>query len=139
MKKPNCIEKRSFLYGSKTSVEERIRLGEEFLAEGAFADALNFFAAAEYREGLERVRDHAVEEGDAFLLRQVARARGLVEVTPDRWARAAAQAERAGKLRFAAIAYREAGREDEATRLEGRAGVSETAEHPGTSTDVSAP
>jgi len=118
MKKLNCIQKRSLLYGPKTSADELIRLGGEALAEGALADALAYFLRADHREGLEKIRDLALDEGDAFLLAQIVRNGARVPVTPEHWRKAAETAERAGKLRFAVQAWRAAGDEAAAARIE---------------------
>lgn len=68
-------------------------------------DALDFFVEAKSREDLEKMREAAIADGDAFVLRTIQRA--LPELVNDaHWQALAGNAERSGKPAFAEQAGR---------------------------------
>ena len=68
---------------------------------------MDFLALAGAEERLAELRRRAVEEGDAFLLRQAARALGDAPSAAE-WNQLCAAAEASGKERYAADARRQA-------------------------------
>lgn len=100
---PNAIDRRNILYGDKTPKERLIQLGEAYLEADRWLDALEFFARAEHAPGLDRVREHAVASGDAFLAVRMEQL-GCDPLAADQWAALGAKAEADGKHSFAATA-----------------------------------
>ena len=107
---PNPLERRHLLERD-LGAAAALALAEAYLAEGRREEALHFLekAGAPGDERLEALAEEAICEGDAFLLRSIADLTGN-EPDPETWERAAAAAEAAGKLRYAATARRQAGR-----------------------------
>jgi len=105
---PDYKQKQKLLYKDDAAPEALIQQGEKFFAAGWYKDAIDFFARAEFTEGLQRIRAKASEEGDAFLLQQCLRAQE--DEAPDQeWRELADRALELGKLQFAREAYRQAG------------------------------
>lgn len=109
------LRKRDVLYGVRTPVEDLVAYGEAYLAAGEASVALDFFEQAARREsqgggspklareGLDRLRRLAVEEGDAFSLQRISRVAPELAGEPD-WLALIASARRLGKESFAAMA-----------------------------------
>jgi len=98
-----------------------IAYGRSYEAEGKIHDALEFYWRAGDREGMERISQGALAEGDFFLFRQ---AMGYLGRKPERGELLSLMknAEERGKLSFALLAAREAGDERAAARLERKMG-----------------
>lgn len=90
---------------------QALAIAESYLAEGRSIEALDFLIQAEATERIAELRREAVETGDAFLLRLVARATGEPP-EPTEWAALARAAEAAGKEIYSVDAARQAGRDD---------------------------
>jgi hypothetical protein len=102
---PNPLARRHLLE-RELETQHALRLAEAYLAQGRVVEAVPFLAKAGDEERLEALREEAVAEGDAFLLRALAEATG-VDPGGERWARLAEQAEASGKHRYAAMARRQ--------------------------------
>jgi hypothetical protein len=87
-----------------------LRIAEAYLAEERKLEALAFLRLANAADRLDAVRADAVQDGDAFLLREVARVQAR-PATREEWRALAASAESAGRERYAEEARRQAGRE----------------------------
>ena len=61
------LKRRDMLYGKNTSAEVLREYGDLYLNEGKPNDAVEFFGQACYKEGLQRIRQMAIEEGDLFI------------------------------------------------------------------------
>ena len=66
-KLPDPLKKRDVLYGKNTPTEVLREYGDLYLNEGKPNDAVEFFGQVCYKEGLRRIRQMAIEEGDLFL------------------------------------------------------------------------
>jgi len=108
---PNPLERRH-LVERALSPEQARRIADGYLAEGRTVEAVDFLVKAEAEEALAELRARAVSEGDAFLLRATARARGEMP-RREEWEALAEVAERVGKDRYAAEARRQAERGDD--------------------------
>ena len=86
-----------------------LQLAETYLEEGRVLEAVAFLVKAEARERLAALREQAVREGDAFLLREVSTALAE-EFDAATWQALAEAARAAGKDRYAAEASRQAAR-----------------------------
>ncbi len=87
---------------------EANRHGDLFLDAGKLLQAMLFYERSRDRGRLERVRDAAVRDGDAFLLHWITRLDPEV-VTPAEWREAGDRATREGKFVFARDCYEKAG------------------------------
>lgn len=105
---PDYKQKQKLLFKEGAPPAALIQQGEQFFAAGWYKDAVDFFAQAEFAEGLLRIRATAREEGDAFLLQLCLRAQDE-EAPDDEWRQLGDRALGVGKLRFAHEAYRQAG------------------------------
>jgi len=86
-----------------------LQIAELYLEEGRAIEAVAFLAKAESRERLAELREDAVREGDAFLLREIS-AVLAEEFDAATWRALAEAARAAGKDRYAAEASRQAAR-----------------------------
>jgi hypothetical protein len=105
---PDPLTRRHLIEGTLDSARAGT-IAKAYLAEDRAQEAVAFLARAEDTETLERLWQQAVEEGDAFLLREVAAALGRA---PDAatWEQLATAADGAGKDRYAAEARRQVAR-----------------------------
>lgn len=120
---PGCLKKRRLLNDPELRPELAREYGEKFLALGWWEEALEFFKKSDDAPGLEKIKNHAVETGDAYLLGRL----GLPQ-EPQTWRQLAEQALDQGKLRFARRAYELAGDADKAAMVEGLIGGAEAAD-----------
>ena len=72
---PNPLAKRDLLHDA--GPDELKKYAGMFYEKERYSDALDFYAKAEDREGLLKLKKVAVEEGDYFLLRR------LKDIVPD--------------------------------------------------------
>ena len=105
---PDHKKKQQLLHAKGAKPEDLRRLGEKFLRAGWLSDAIDFFGKAGDRDGLEKIREITIEEGDTFLFRRTLKA---MDETADeeQWKELAAHAFELEKLQFAREAYRMAG------------------------------
>jgi hypothetical protein len=109
MELPNPIEKRNILAARDVLVQTLIDYGNAFFEAEALDDAFNFLEKAGDVEGVRRVKQRAIDEGNtAVMLCDILRSK-LVEITREDWLAAAQNAIKAGKPTYAAQAYRKLG------------------------------
>jgi hypothetical protein len=101
--------RRRHLVEQKIDPARALQIAEAYLAQDRAMEAVAFLMKAEARERLAALREQAVRDGDAFLLREVATALDE-EVDAGTWRALAAAAQAAGKERYAAEAGRQAAR-----------------------------
>ncbi len=111
---PGCLKKRRLLNDPELRPEVCKEYGEGFLALGWWQDALEFFQKCGDDQGLEKIKAHCLETGDAFLLGRLGGPQD-----PKTWRQLAEQALDQGKLRFARRAYELAGDPDKAAMVDG--------------------
>ena len=109
---PGCLKKRRLLNEKELSPDLCREYGEKFLASEWWEDALVFFQKGNYQEGLEKIKAHCLESGDAYLLGRIVK-----DGDPDLWRRVAEKALELGKLSFARRAYEMAGDKEKAAAL----------------------
>ena len=109
-KLPSPLERRH-LIERELPDEKSLALAEAYIAEGRASEAVIFLRKAQADDRLRQLADHALDEGDAFLLRSVQQALGE-EPPAEHWEKLADVAEAAGKLRYAETARRQATRHD---------------------------
>jgi hypothetical protein len=86
-----------------------LQIAEAYLEEDRAIEAVAFLLKAEARERLAALREQAVRDGDAFLLREISTALAE-EFDAATWQALAEAARAAGKDRYAAEASRQAAR-----------------------------
>jgi len=125
------LKRRLVLYGKDTARETLIYYGDLYLQEGRLNDAVEFYGRAGHREGLLRIKEWALQNGDAFLLEQVEVFLGE-EIPEGVWVELGKKAKELGKYAFAQKAFARA-RDMEALRevqeimeREGRSGTEGT-------------
>lgn len=108
---PDALTRRH-LIEKDLSAEQCLAIADAYLEEQRVVEAVVFLGKAHAHDRLHEIAEAAIEEGDAFLLEEVARARGR---QPERgeWERLEDAARAAGKLRFAEDAHRQAHRGDD--------------------------
>ena len=106
---PNPLDRR-LLIEKKLSEAQALEIAEAYLAADRSVEAVEFLAKAAARDRLAELRSEALESGDVFLLRAVARA---MEAAPSRaeWSAVAEAAAAAGKDGYVADARRQLERE----------------------------
>jgi hypothetical protein len=109
---PNCLKKRRLLNEKELSPDLCREYGEKFLALGWWEDALEFFLKGKYQEGVEKIKAHCLESGDAYLLGRIVK-----PGDPELWRRVAEKALEQGKLQFARRALETAGEKEKAAAL----------------------
>jgi hypothetical protein len=118
---PGCLKKRRLLNERELKPELCREYGEKFLAQGRWEDALEFFRKGDDPQGLEKIKKHCLETGDAYLLGRLGAGQD-----PQTWRELAEQALNLGKLRFARRAYELAGDPDTAAMVAGLIAGAET-------------
>jgi hypothetical protein len=73
-KLPDYRSKQKILYIDKTSAASLISYGDLYLEAGALSDALDFYAKAGHHTGVQKIKDLALTNGDAFLFQGAAKA-----------------------------------------------------------------
>lgn len=72
-KLPDYRLKQKILYIDKTPAATLISYGDLYLEGGALSDALDFYTKASHQAGMQKIKDLALEKGDAFLFRGAAK------------------------------------------------------------------
>ena len=83
-KLPDYQLKQKILYTDRTSPEILKNYGDLFFAEGNISDALDFYQKANFTEGLQNIRNTALESGDVMLFQRAAKSLNL-ESKPADW------------------------------------------------------
>ena len=101
---PGCLKKRRLLNDKQLSPALCRQYVEKYLSLGWWEDALEFFQKGREAAGLEKIKAHALEGGDAYLLARLDKA-----PEPAVWRQLAEKALTLGKLHFARRAFEFAG------------------------------
>ena len=107
-KYPDSLRRR-LLIEQELDPARALQIAELYLEGGRTIEAVAFLAKAESRERLAELREQAVREGDAFLLREISAALAE-EFDAATWQALAEAASAAGKDHYAAEASRQAAR-----------------------------
>ncbi len=97
---PDPLRRRDILFGADTPKEVLLEHARAYEEADKLDEALQFYAEAADRPGLERVRAKAIEAGDAFILKAVARAMPELVAEAD-WKSLIARADALGKELYA--------------------------------------
>ena len=100
----SCLKKRDLLHNPSIGGDELAQYGWEYLKQDRPVDALDFFEKAQNLEGIRRIREWSLEQGDPFLLQQTGKL--LKEPAPeDTWRKIGEKALAAGRLQQALMAF----------------------------------
>ena len=110
-KLPDYQLKQKILYIDRTSPEILKNYGDLFFAEGNVSDALDFYQKANYIEGIQKIKDAALESGDVMLFGRAAKTQ-KEELKPADWEKIGRIALNLKKYLFARHALKEANNEE---------------------------
>jgi len=110
---PNCLKKRQLLNEKMLTAALCRDYGLKFFEQGWWEDALEFLKRGEFTNELEKLKEVALETGDAFLLAR------LGQQEPETWRQLAERALALGKLHFARRAFEVAGDADKTAMVAG--------------------
>ena len=99
------IKRRDFLHSEKSSPEALSQAGREFFAQERYSDALDFFEKSNDKDGVQKIKRIALQNGDTFLLARLDRFDRTL-VTREEWDAAAKTAEAVGRPSMAAFVAR---------------------------------
>jgi len=102
---PNSQQKRKLLFDKRFPRERIISYGDLFLREGRLNDAAELFVKASHKEGLEHLKELAIEEGDSFLYEVASKGSGEGG-GPKGWETLGRNAMERGKFSHAVRAFR---------------------------------
>ena len=102
-KLPDVLKKRELLADHGLSEAEMAAIGEGFLEQGGYCDAIEFFQKAGAEDRLMAVLDLMVEQGDYFLAEKIERFLGE-PLGDEVWRGLMKNAENLGKNNFASLA-----------------------------------
>ena len=108
---PDPLERRHLVEKELPPAQARA-IAEAYLADDRCIEAIDFLKIAAAGERLAELRQRAIAEGDAFLLRAVAGAQGQPP-TRDDWQKLEAAAAAQGRDRYALMARRQLERGDD--------------------------
>ena len=69
----SCLKKRDLLHNPNIGSSELAQYGWEYFKQDRPVDALDFFEKAQDLEGIRRIREWSLEQGDPFLLQQTSK------------------------------------------------------------------
>ncbi|OGP50277.1 MAG: hypothetical protein A2Y79_00875 [Deltaproteobacteria bacterium RBG_13_43_22] len=75
------LKKRDLMHNPNAVVDEITQYGWDYLKQDRLVDALDFFEKAGDQEGILRIKDLSLEQGDPFLLQHTSKL--LQEPVPD--------------------------------------------------------
>jgi hypothetical protein len=112
-----CLKKRDLLHNQSVGSSEFAQYGWEYLKQDRLVDALDFFEKAQDLEGIRKVREWSLEQGDPFLLQQTSKL--LKEPVPaDSWRKVMEKALDAGRLQQALTAAKALGDAEKVQEIE---------------------
>jgi len=96
----DCLERRNLMNSREVAPEELVQIGRAYAEAGFLSDAVDFWAMAEDKEGLQGLLIQIIDEGDFFLYRRIKKILNQ-PFDPSDLGRLAENAERLGKYAFA--------------------------------------
>jgi len=114
---PDSIAKRDILHGAKAADSATyLTHAKNYIAAEQFSDAIDFYGKAEAVDELRSLSKKFIEEGDTFLLLKVLHHQPHLVEDHD-IERCGENAEKAGKIRYAIMAYQKLENEDKVEAL----------------------
>lgn len=101
----SCLKKRDLLHNPQVDTEKLSQYGFEYLNQGRLADALDFFEKARNQEGIRRIMEQSIEEGEPFLVHQTGKL--LKQTIPEEaWRKVGEKALAGGRFQQALTAFK---------------------------------
>ncbi len=118
---PGFQKKRKILFDDKFAGRQRLEAGIEFMEAGRYDDALEFFARSDAAQQVREIAELARQQCNVPIF---LRAKVVLKERPgeDELVELALRAMEAGRSSMAELAYRKAGRQEEADRISGKTG-----------------
>jgi hydroxymethylglutaryl-CoA reductase len=108
---PHALTRREWIE-NELDPARALKVADAYLEQGRAAESIVFLGKAKAFDRLRELVNSAVQQGDAFLLREASRALGE-EPSSEQWRRLAESATALGKERYALEAVRQAERLEE--------------------------
>lgn len=119
-KLPWTLEKRELLYERK-GVDYRY-YGDLFFEAERYADALEFYLRGDVEEGIEKMKQFALENGDYYILAKIEE-KYSGRIKSEEWRKAARRAEELEKFSMAIWLYEKCGEEKKMREMADKAGL----------------
>ena len=103
--------KQKILYIDNTGPDVLQNYGNLFLEEGSVSDALDFYQKAKHVEGIEKIKDMALNTGDVMLFQRAAKALNM-EIKQADWEIISQKAVSLKKYNFAKYALEKANNQE---------------------------
>ncbi|OGL38764.1 MAG: hypothetical protein A2149_07620 [Candidatus Schekmanbacteria bacterium RBG_16_38_11] len=116
-KLPDYKEKQRLIYSAQTPEEILINYGDSFFSAERYDDAIDFYEKANYKRGLQKIGDLAIEEGDLFLYKRVYRFLGEKQISYEIANKIGSKALELEKYSFAKKAFEIAGNQEMLNKL----------------------
>lgn len=114
----SCLKKRDLLHNQNIVSSEFSQYGWNYFKQDRPVDALDFFEKAMDLEGIRKIREWSLEQGDPFLLQQTSRL--LKEPVPeDSWRKVLKKAQTGGRLQQALTAAKALADEGKIQEIQG--------------------
>ena len=113
---PDYKEKQKILYRDNTSPTTLIAYGDKYMEAGKISDAIDFYHKADHIEGLEKIREMVVTDGDVMEFQHTLNALNL-DASEEEWNRIGKQALELKKYTFAIHAFEKGGNSPMAEKI----------------------
>ena len=113
---PGFTSKRKILFSPRSTPQDLVRVGKEFLEAEYYDDALEFFTRAGAADEVRAVAEKAYEAADVPLFM---RARKAIKesIAPEQWEHLAQANIKLGRFSMAQLAYNQAGMPEKAEQV----------------------
>lgn len=108
---PDYRLKQKILYTDNTSHDVLQNYGNLFLEEGCISDALDFYQKAKHTDGMEKIKNMALDTGDIMLFQRAAKALTM-EIKQADWEIISQKAVSLKKYNFAKYALEKANNQE---------------------------
>lgn len=108
VKLPDYREKQHILYIARKPAKDLIAYGDFCMEANRIFDAIEFYQKADHEPGLEKIKDFAIQNGDAMIFQQVMKALNRTTDTGD-WDHIGRLALDKKKYTFAQAAFEKSG------------------------------
>ncbi len=113
----SCLKKRDLLHNPQINSDQLVQYGHEYFNQDRLADTLDFFEKAKDTEGIRRIMEQSIEEGDPFLLHQSSKL--LKEVATDEaWRKVGEKALANGRFQQALMAFKAVHDEEQTLKIQ---------------------
>jgi len=108
IKLPDYKEKQKILYKDNTSPTALTAYGDKYLEAERISDAIDFYQKANHIEGLEKIKERTIKEGDVFEFKHILNALNI-DASSEEWNTIGKRAFELKKYTFAIHAFERGG------------------------------